>query len=143
LVVIGILIALQINNWNEDRKHYDNEIEIYRNAITDLEAEANDITNNLQWYKAEQDVVYHLYNVTKGKVDLSDSAYFNDLYWVYTYNPIIHDNYKDKLSTLSNTKTRDLFSKYIGSENKTKDAFEEFNTMKLNVLRPYFSIYGI
>ena len=32
LVVIGILIALQINNWNEDRKEQDLEIE-YLNGI--------------------------------------------------------------------------------------------------------------
>ncbi|MCB0655471.1 MAG: hypothetical protein KDC57_05005 [Saprospiraceae bacterium] len=36
LVVIGILIALQINNWNEDRKDQKKATEIYTNLLTSL-----------------------------------------------------------------------------------------------------------
>ena len=36
LVVFGILIALQINNWNEDRKERIHEIELINLLITDL-----------------------------------------------------------------------------------------------------------
>ena len=36
LVVIGILIALSINNWNENRKLVIKEKETYKNIITDL-----------------------------------------------------------------------------------------------------------
>lgn len=36
LVVIGILIALQINNWNEDRKQLKEEIEILKNIKSDF-----------------------------------------------------------------------------------------------------------
>ncbi len=41
LVVIGILIALQINNWNEDRK-------IQKNEITILEQLNDDLSKNLE-----------------------------------------------------------------------------------------------
>ena len=37
LVVVGILIALQINNWNENRKQRLHEIELVKLLITDLE----------------------------------------------------------------------------------------------------------
>jgi len=36
LVVIGILIALQINNWNENRKLYEQRKELISNLITDF-----------------------------------------------------------------------------------------------------------
>ena len=36
LVVLGILIALQINNWNEDRKDQKKATEIYANLLTSL-----------------------------------------------------------------------------------------------------------
>ena len=36
LVVIGILIALQINNWNENKKQRLHEIELVNLLITDL-----------------------------------------------------------------------------------------------------------
>ena len=37
LVVVGILIALQINNWNESRKLRLHEIELVKLLITDLD----------------------------------------------------------------------------------------------------------
>ena len=44
LVVIGILIALQINNWNEERKEKESLNAIYNLVISDL-----DVKNNLNW----------------------------------------------------------------------------------------------
>ncbi len=43
LVVIGILIALQINNWNEDRKTAKQEIKILNELKNDLETNLNEI----------------------------------------------------------------------------------------------------
>jgi hypothetical protein len=45
LVVIGILIALQVNNWNEDRKENQEE-EIILNALRDEISENQNILNN-------------------------------------------------------------------------------------------------
>ena len=39
LVVIGILIALQINNWNEARKERNNEIKYLKNLKLDLKTD--------------------------------------------------------------------------------------------------------
>jgi hypothetical protein len=36
LVVIGILIALSINNWNEERKNILNESQLVKNIVEDL-----------------------------------------------------------------------------------------------------------
>ncbi|NNK80475.1 MAG: hypothetical protein HKO93_03170 [Flavobacteriales bacterium] len=44
LVVIGILIALQINNWNEDRKAHFQEVEILNNLRTDLQADFKELS---------------------------------------------------------------------------------------------------
>jgi len=43
LVVIGILIALQVNNWNEERKNQRLEQTYYENLIRDLNNQLNDI----------------------------------------------------------------------------------------------------
>ena len=43
LVVIGILIALQINNWNEHRKARIQEVEILENLRTDLQADLENL----------------------------------------------------------------------------------------------------
>ena len=46
LVVIGILIALQINNWNEFQKLKNNEIEILNNILTAIDNDLG-VYNNL------------------------------------------------------------------------------------------------
>ncbi|MBT8270801.1 MAG: hypothetical protein KJO25_02025 [Bacteroidia bacterium] len=45
LVVIGILIALQINNWNEARKQRDKEVHYLNNLKTDLNLNIAEIDN--------------------------------------------------------------------------------------------------
>ncbi len=47
LVVIGILLALQINNWNESRKERVKEIKIYREILSDLIATREEVTRDL------------------------------------------------------------------------------------------------
>ena len=43
LVVIGILIALQINNWNENRKLKQQEAKYYCQLVADLNADISNI----------------------------------------------------------------------------------------------------
>ena len=55
LVVIGILIALQINNWNEDRKLQSEELNLLADIKTNLEVtlielQSDTITNNKDVY---------------------------------------------------------------------------------------------
>ena len=47
LVVIGILIALQINNWSEARKKKDKEALLINNIVEDLHLDAAHITKSL------------------------------------------------------------------------------------------------
>ena len=47
LVVIGILIALQINNWNENRKITETKKEYYRQILLDLDKEIDNINSRI------------------------------------------------------------------------------------------------
>jgi hypothetical protein len=44
LVVIGILIALQINNWNQGRINKQNELKVYQNIKRQVKDDLNEIT---------------------------------------------------------------------------------------------------
>ena len=47
LVVIGILIALQINNWNEERKNHLLEADYYFKLLEDIDQDALEIQNQI------------------------------------------------------------------------------------------------
>jgi hypothetical protein len=50
LVVIGILIALQINNWNENRLKQEQLISVYERTLTDIENDVQELSVNLDYY---------------------------------------------------------------------------------------------
>ncbi|WP_157473433.1 DUF6090 family protein [Eudoraea adriatica] len=54
LVVIGILIALQVNNWNEDRKSKVVEIELLKTIRTDLDRTLIDLKNDYESHLESQ-----------------------------------------------------------------------------------------
>jgi len=47
LVMIGILLALQVNNWNEDRKNRIEEQSLYNSLIESLESDLEDVNDKL------------------------------------------------------------------------------------------------
>ncbi|MTE27849.1 DUF6090 family protein [Winogradskyella ouciana] len=73
LVVIGILIALQINNWNELNKNQKEELklleEMHRNLTTDFEDCLWNINQQKQLKASNQEVLFHL----EQKTSLTDS----------------------------------------------------------------------
>jgi hypothetical protein len=56
LVVIGILIALQINIWNEERKHQIKLLNIYSLIYNDIENDIQDLQRNLAYYNEKKSV---------------------------------------------------------------------------------------
>lgn len=50
LVVIGILIALQINNWNDGKIAREAELNFYKNTKQQLLDDANNINSQITYY---------------------------------------------------------------------------------------------
>lgn len=56
LVVIGILIALNINNWNEQRKDQNSLLNIYSLIYTDIENDKQELIRNVDFYNQKKSV---------------------------------------------------------------------------------------
>jgi len=50
LVVIGILIALQINNWNENRLKQEQLISVYERTLIDIDNDIQEMSATLEYY---------------------------------------------------------------------------------------------
>jgi len=75
LVVIGILIALQINNWNEVRKVKKQEKQIYKELKSDLIQTKNDIQKTVLQHKKILKSTQQLIIDISDKKSYSDSIY--------------------------------------------------------------------
>lgn len=143
LVVIGILIALQLNNWNESRKLFDAELKVYSKLLTDLNESYFLTLKKIEYNKIRQDVHYHVYNESKGRASYDSIIDYNELLWIHPYHMEIEEKYGDLIISLTNEKIRDLLKNYISSEKVTQNAYDVWNEMKLLRLRPYFRKHGI
>ncbi|GAB2764408.1 DUF6090 family protein [Salinimicrobium soli] len=96
LVVVGILIALQVNNWNEERKNENRKQRYLQSLVMDLENDLDEIDSLMN--SAVLDTT-RLGNLRK-RIS-SPNAKLDTLIHIYRYelNPIITDAAKFKTTT--------------------------------------------
>ena len=143
LVVVGILIALQINNWNEQRKLLINEQALYKKLVSDLTNEELRLKNVIIFAKKKQDLHSLIYNKTKVKFNSNTAESFNTLQMTFSYRPKIKDIYEETLTKISNENIRDLIKEYIALENSASFAIEDYNDYKIQFMRPFLEKHGL
>jgi hypothetical protein len=119
LVVIGILIALSINNWNESRKEKNNEIGILSTLLKDLQS-AEKFSNT--YITSEQqylDIIETVLQNDSLAVLLEDkeitAEYFNKAFWDFAIQLPVINTYSDlknagKIALIKNSNIRDRLS---------------------------------
>ena len=64
LVMIGILLALQVNNWNSDRQRRSLEIEIYEELLSDLKLCKEEVESDMDFHRvllnSSHEIMWHL-----------------------------------------------------------------------------------
>jgi hypothetical protein len=73
LVVIGILIALQINNWNEDRKKRDLELSTLAELKSNLLADIKDVQDDMRVYDLASNSSDIIIDYIDGNIPYNDS----------------------------------------------------------------------
>ncbi len=143
LVVLGILIALQIDNWNESRKAFDLELQLYHRILEDLNDQYGSTNRKIGEMMTYQDVHFHVYREIHGGAQYDSKLYYNSLQWVLTYQSEFSEKYTEVLVTIINDDIRNLLKRYISSEKATHAAYHEWNEFKEQRLRPFFNQHGI
>ena len=135
LVVIGILIALQINNWNEGRKAKEKEREVLIEIISDLEytldncdyvinRRSNNLIRTIQSQKAILKVLNtnQPYNDSLGKYFRAANSYDEVDFKTSGYQSLISIG----TDLIQDSKLRSQIGKfYTSTINETTEAFDE------------------
>ena len=103
LVVIGILIALQVNNWNENRKLREKELHYLENIKSDLILNIAEIQKYIDTRNSQTASAYRVLEYFEGK-PLTDPDSFNmDIVNVYTWQKFFQiDNTFQELTNSGN-----------------------------------------
>lgn len=112
LVVLGILIALQINNWNEDRKNKTQERQILTELLQDISKDKADLNSQLKRYdQIISQVDYYLSSSDENRL----KSQLNDLFGGISFNlnTATFETLKGiGLHTLKNSELRRTISHY-------------------------------
>jgi hypothetical protein len=119
LVVIGILIALQINNWNEVRKIQNVEKEILNGLLEDLNSAKAFSEQYIQSEQAYLDVIETILHNDSIRTILGSNAktieYFNKAFWDFEIKIPVINTYSDlknagKIAIVQNDSIRERLS---------------------------------
>lgn len=143
LVIIGILFALQINNWNSNKIAYNQELDLYAKLLNDVNESFNTTISKKRELKRYQNVHYQVYNESKGRAAYDPNTNYNFLQWIQPYSAGISEKYTESLSSIRNDSIRDLLKDLIRKENNVSKGFAIWNKLKEERLRPFLNKYGI
>ncbi len=127
LVVIGILIALQINNWNEKQKERILEKKYLLRLVEEFNTDLDNITSNINAIKKRKERAEFIMKTIDNPQLAEDSAnYFvkSIEYAGYTSFPVISDNTFEeikssgKLSLITNESIRGALQQYYSWTSK-------------------------
>ena len=143
LVVIGIMIALQVNNWNQTRIKFNNELQMYSKLYDDLNSEYLKIERNANRFGNYSKAYSHIYDETLGAAEYNPNINYDYFLWFHRYSMFIKDKYSGVFANITNDEIHDGLKSFITIESETNDAINEWNEHQLKVVRPYLSKHGV
>ncbi len=133
LVVIGILIALQINNWNEAQKGLEIEKQRYQNLITDLKSD-----QMISELILKQDLHYDFYEVSQNGKTPDSSKILAGVNMAPELQLVAGKNQLTELEYIKDLQIRKEVNDYITHENAAIDDAKRLENYIKNRVRIYF-----
>ena len=143
LVVIGILIALSINNWNEARKNRIEQLILINNIIEDLRLDSIHINKSLSEVGNQKRLVDDLISKSLDNEKKLNYQLIGLLRFSSDFRPISQRNHSVSVSNLDDEFIRELLQGYFIEEDKVLDIFLEYVDIIHNKIRPYLSETGM
>ena len=145
LVVIGILIALQINNWNQSRLEKQTEKQILKDLKVEFDANFSDLKRVIRQHKIvfnEFSEIQRITNTNTYNGEILDSLVFSTTKWFsFTQRPGASENLinSGNLSIISNKTLRDLLTQWSGVVDDVIDDESYGNEFTRNTFLPFIA----
>lgn len=149
LVVIGILIALQINNWNEDKKEQNKVKSQLHNIVSDINQDIKETKIRINRIRIKTKYIEALADYLRKKElkDLNNLEFFYKAYDFYGYRPFTwYKNGIDELKSsgslksIKNDSIRLMINKYYALTDHLDIDYTEDNDVSEIIRNQLFSI---
>jgi len=137
LVVVGILVAIKIDDWNRDRERYRDELESYELIIVDLKRESTLFSQYLKVYNSYLDSYFQMNEAAKSN-NFLQKIFPDFLVSNIQFNPVTKNNHAASIEKLRDANIRERINNYFVSINRVHQAKEEFNDFIVRESRPFF-----
>ena len=136
LVVIGILIALWINNKNQESQARKAEVVLIHQIIEDLEKDAKAIEAVLPQIKRKEQLPVTIYNEITHNPTTLDSTIYGEITWQVFLTLFFEQKHLASIENLSNREDRKKILDYLNVQNGVVFNMEQANSQILNKVRP-------
>lgn len=137
LVVIGILIALQVNNWNESRKAKEEQKIILRSFSEDLKSDASAIKDYLDDLEKILEAHQKIYKIRMGELGLSELTNPGLIRGSIRCSSIVLMNNPDFGSKLLIPEIKEKVLSYYQTLSRAKNSYEQYDQVVKDLVRPY------
>lgn len=142
LVVIGILIALSLNNWNEEKKTIAEEKVLLSSLLEDFKNNKLTIENQIYWYNYfipfyESKLHYMGTNANELNQGMKDTliskVFMNPIFSIGTLNSITNS---DQSELIQNTELKRMLNAYTSGIDLNLKRLEEIDELRTKQLEP-------
>ena len=150
LVMIGILLALQVNNWNEGRKLVEREITLLNNIREDILLDTLDISFNLEYHRKfhreEEKLLGYLLGNRTSITDINMTDALGIMLWTALHRSTFENLQNNEVGLIQNNSLRKNIARfydfYYNALDKMHNEFRSFDLYekKLPFFKEYFTV---
>lgn len=149
LVVIGILIALSLNNWKEDLANQGEETRILSGLKQEFEANLVEVSRNIKLNTSTEESAINLIHLIRSEEPFANTRYVDSLlYAVYMFGSFdaqtgLMDEVisSGKLSIIKDTELRDRLTSVSGLLDNVEEDYLIRSNYYMDHIIPYLSKY--
>jgi len=137
LVVIGILIAIKIDDLNRESQFRKEEVDNYKLIIVDLKRDSALLGNYHHRGTTYLNTYYQLNEIDRNNGDFS-GLIADFLVSNIQFSPVTQNNHQATIEKLRNNQVREQINSYFGQLEQVNQATDEFNELISQFSRPFF-----
>jgi hypothetical protein len=138
LVVVGILIAVAIDDWNNEKKEQKQQVKYYKDILVDLKKDSSHFASRMKSFKRYIAIYYQILEQINETYQGDDDPFYDVLAYNMQFVPLTQKNQQSAIDKLKDNEIRSLLNEYFLKQESAQIALDEYNLVIYEFSRPFF-----